>query len=108
MRPASGSHPTLGVLASHALFIQLLPNAAGHVFQNSDAPRHHFQLLVLLIHDQLQIGGRELLLTGSPELSTDSSSPWPPTTHTNLLCGLLILNVARSGRYHAGIQQVTG
>lgn len=62
----SGSQPTPGVPASHALLIQLLPNTARHVFQNPDAPRHHFQLLILLVHDQLQIGGRELLSARNP------------------------------------------
>lgn len=48
--------PTPRDPASHALLIQLLSNPARHVFQNPDAPRHHFQLLILLTHDQLQIG----------------------------------------------------
>lgn len=50
---AEGSWPTPRVTASHALLVQLLPNSARHVFQNPDAPRHHFQLLILLVHDQL-------------------------------------------------------
>lgn len=32
--PAMGSWPTPRVPVSHALLVQLLPNAAGHVFQN--------------------------------------------------------------------------
>lgn len=40
--------------------------------------------------------------------STGFSSPQLLTNHTNLLCGLLFFNVARSVRDHTGIQQVTG
>jgi hypothetical protein len=71
------------------------------VFQNPDASRHHFQLLVLLVHDQLQSGGGRCV----------SRDPWvvgrlthPRATRTHLLGGLLLLSVSRGGRYQAGIQ----
>lgn len=39
---------------SHSLLIELVSDPSGHVFEDSDAASHQLQLLVLLLHDQLQ------------------------------------------------------
>lgn len=40
-------------LAAHTLLIQLLPKHDPDVFQSLDAPRHHFQLLILVVYGHL-------------------------------------------------------
>lgn len=38
---------------SHSLLVELIPDASRHVFEDSNAARHQLQLLILLLHDQL-------------------------------------------------------